>query len=142
MPYPLPVFHFKVEMAGLSAEFTEVTGLNIEVQVIEYRHGLSPTYSMTKMPGLQKYGNITMKRGVFKGNNEFFELYQKIKMNTVERQDVLISLLDETHAPVMQWQVQEAWVTKITSPDLKSSGNEVAVETIEIAHEGLSILND
>jgi conserved hypothetical phage tail region protein len=142
MPYPLPVFHFKVEMAGLSAEFTEVTGLNIEVQVIEYRHGLSPTYSMTKMPGLQKYGNITLKRGVFKGNNEFFELYQKIKMNTVERQDVLISLLDETHAPVMQWQVQEAWVTKITSPDLKSSGNEVAVETIEIAHEGLAVIND
>jgi len=129
-------------MAGLSAEFTEVTGLNIEVQVIEYRHGLSPTYSMTKMPGLQKYGNITLKRGVFKGNNEFFELYQKIKMNTVERQDVLISLLDETHAPVMQWQVQEAWVTKITSPDLKSSGNEVAVETIEIAHEGLAVIND
>ncbi|MEM9820859.1 MAG: phage tail protein [Bacteroidota bacterium] len=142
MPYPLPVFHFKVEMAGLSAEFTEVTGLNIEVQIIEYRHGLSPTYSMTKMPGLQKFGNITMKRGVFKGNNEFFEMYQKVKMNTVERQDILISLLDETHAPVMQWQVQEAWVTKITSPDLKASGNEVAVETIEIAHEGLAILND
>ena len=140
MPYPF--FHFKVEMAGLSAEFTEVTGLNIEVQPIEYRHGLSPTYSMTKMPGLQKYGNITLKRGVFKGNNEFFELYQKIKMNTVERQDILISLLDETHAPVMQWQVREAWVTKITSPDLKSSGNEVAVETIEIAHEGLNILNE
>ena len=74
--------------------------------------------------------------------NEFFEMYQKVKMNTVERQDILISLLDETHAPVMQWQVQEAWVTKITSPDLKASGNEVAVETIEIAHEGLAILND
>ena len=142
MPYPLAAFHFKVGMARLSAEFTEVTGLNIEVQPIEYRHGLSPTYSVTKMPGLQKYGNITLKRGVFKSNNEFFELYQQIKMNKVERHDILISLLDETHAPVMQWQVREAWVSKITSPDLKSAGNEVAVECIEIVHEGIAIIND
>lgn len=142
MAYPLPAFHFKVEMAGLTAEFSEVTGLNIEVQVIEYRHGLSPDFSMIKMPGLQKFGNLTLKRGVFKGNNEFFDWYKTIKMNTVERQDILISLLDETHAPVMQWQVREAWPAKITSPDLKASGNEVAVETIEIAHEGVAIIND
>lgn len=142
MAYPLPAFHFKVEIAGLTAEFSEVTGLNIEVQVIEYRHGLSPDFSTTKMPGLQKYGNITLKRGVFKGNNEFFDWYKTVKMNTVERQDLLISLLDETHAPVMQWQIREAWPTKITSPDMKAAGNEVAVETIEIAHEGITILND
>jgi phage tail-like protein len=142
MPYPLPVFHFKVEIAGLTAEFSEVTGLNIEVQVIEYRHGLSPDYSTTKMPGIQKYGNITLKRGVVKGNNEFFDFYKKIKMNTVERQDVLISLLDEEHSPVMQWRVREAWPTKLTSPDLKANGNEVAIETMELAHEGFTILNE
>ncbi len=142
MAYPLPAFHFKVEMAGLTAEFSEVTGLNIEVQPIEYRHGLSPDFSMIKMPGLQKYGNITLKRGVFKSNNEFFDWYRTIKMNTVQREDILISLLDETHAPVMQWQVREAWPTKITSPDMKASGNEVAVETIEIVHEGITIIND
>ncbi len=142
MAYPLPAFHFKVEVAGLSAEFSEVTGLNIEVQPIEYRQGLSPEFSTIKMPGMVKYGNITLKRGVFKGNNEFFDWVKSIKMNTVERQDVLISLLDETHSPVMQWEVREAWPTKITSPDMKANGNEVAIETLELAHEGLSIVND
>lgn len=142
MAYPLPAFHFKVEVAGLSAEFSEVTGLNIEVQPIEYRQGLSPDYSPIKMPGLQKFGNITLKRGVFKANNEFFDWINSIKMNTVERQDILISLLDETHAPVMQWEVREAWPSKITAPDMKASGNEVAIEALEIVHEGLRILNE
>ncbi|MEM6765029.1 MAG: phage tail protein [Bacteroidota bacterium] len=142
MAYPLPAFHFKVEVAGLSAEFSEVTGLNIEVQPIEYRQGLSPEFSTIKMPGMVKYGNLTLKRGVFKANNEFFDWMKSIKMNTVERQDVLISLLDETHAPVMQWEIREAWPTKITSPDMKANGNEVAIETLELAHEGLSIVNE
>lgn len=142
MAYPLPAFYFRVEVAGLSAEFSEVTGLNYENQPIEYRHGNSPEPSTIKMPGLVKYGNITLKKGVFKGDNNFFDWVKTIKMSTVERQDMLISLLDETQAPVMQWEVRQAWPTKITSPDMKANGNEVAIETLEIAHEGLDIRND
>ncbi len=68
MAYPMTAFHFRVEWGGTLIGFSEVTGLNIEVQPIEYRDGLSPEYSVIKMPGLKKYGNITLKRGVFKGH--------------------------------------------------------------------------
>lgn len=140
MAYPLPVFQFKVNIAGLSAEFSEVSGINEEIQMIEYRHGLSKSYSTTKMPGIVKYGNVTIKRGVFKGNNEFFDWVKKIKMNTVERLTVQIILLDEESNPVMSWELRNAFPTKISAPDLKANGNEVAFESIEFTHEGMTVV--
>ncbi len=139
MPYPLPVFHFQVEWGGTKLGFSEVTGLNFEVQVIEYRHGLSPEYSTVKMPGMAKYGNITLKRGVIQGDNEFYDWINEVKLNKIDRRDITISLLNEDHEPVMTWSVRNAWPTKITSPDLKASANEAAIESIEIAHEGITI---
>jgi phage tail-like protein len=141
MAYPLPVFHFSVDWGGTNIAFSEVTGLNVEVQAIEYRDGLSPEYSATKMPGLKKYGNITLKRGVFAGDNEYFDWLNKTQLNKPERRDIIIKLLNEEHAPVMVWKVQRAWPTKITGPDLKASGNEAAIESIELAHEGVQIEN-
>ncbi len=139
--YPLPKFYFKVEVTGLEAGFQEVSGLDVEAQIIEYRHGNSPDFSTIKMPGIKKYGNITLKKGVFKSDNKFWAWFEKIKMNTIERQTVTISLLDEAGAATMVWTLKNAWPTKITGTDLKSDGNEVAVETLEIAHEGLTIAN-
>lgn len=140
--YPLPKFHFYVEWASASIKFSEVSGLDREYEVIEYRDGASPEYSKLKMPGLQKYSNITLKRGVFAGDNEFFNWMNTVKMNTIERRDITISLLNENHEPVMVWKVKNAWPTKIQSTDLKSDGNEVAIESMEIVHEGLRIQND
>jgi phage tail-like protein len=142
MAYPLPVFHFRVDWGGTQIAFSEVTGLNAEVQVIEYRDGASPEFSSIKMSGLKKYGNITLKRGVVAGDNEYFAWVNAIKMNQPERRDIIISLLNEEHQPVMTWKVVNAWPTKITSPDLKASGNEAAIETLEIAHEGVTIENN
>jgi phage tail-like protein len=114
----------------------------VEAQPIEYRHGDSPQFSVIKMPGLQKTGNVTMKKGVFKSDNKFWEWFAKIKMNTIKRVPVTISLLDESASgATMVWTLANAWPTKITGTDLKSDGNEVAIETIEIAHEGLTIEN-
>jgi len=140
--YPMPTFHFRVDWGGITITFSEVTGLNIENQVIEYRDGASPDFSMTKMPGIQKFGNITMKRGIFSGDNEYFTWLNSVKLNTIERRDVTISLLDETHSPVMVWKVRSAWPCKLEGAALKASGNEVAIESIELAHEGLSIDNN
>ncbi|MES2796711.1 MAG: phage tail protein [Bacteroidota bacterium] len=137
--YPLPKFHFRVEWGGSKIGFTEVTGLNIENEIIEYRDGSSPEYHKIKMPGLQKYGNITLKRGMFNGDNEFFNWLNTVSLSKIERRDVSISLLNENHEPVYVWKVKNAFPTKVTAPDLKSDANEVAVETIEIAHEGLTI---
>jgi phage tail-like protein len=141
MAYPLPVFHFSVDWGGTQVTFSEVTGLNIEVQPIEYRDGNNPEYSPTKMPGMKKYGNLTMKRGVFASDNEYYAWVQEITLNKVARRDIIISLLNEAHKPVMTWKVINAWPTKLTSPDLKASANEVAIESIEVAHEGIHIEN-
>lgn len=139
MSYPFSKFHFSVDWGGTTISFTEVSGLDLETEVIEYRHGASPEYSKIKMPGLKKFTNITLKRGMFKDDNEYFEWYNSIQMNEVIRRDITISLLDQTHSPVVVWKVRNAWPTKIASTDLKADGNEVAIETMELAHEGLSI---
>ncbi|UJP63796.1 phage tail protein [Mongoliitalea daihaiensis] len=141
MSYPLSKFHFAVEWGGAKIGFTEVSGLDLETEVIEYRHGASPEYGKIKMPGLKKEAAITLKRGTFASDNEYFEWYKTISMNKVERRDLTISLLNEEHEPVVVWQVKNAWPTKIQSTDLKADGNEVAIESMELVHEGLTILN-
>ena len=139
--YPIPKFHFRVEWGGTNIGFSEVSGLNIENKVIEYRDGVSPEYSKIKMPGMREYSNITMKRGVFKGDNEFFKWLNTISLNTVERRDLTISLLNEKHEPVVVWKVHNAFPVKVQSTDLKSDGSEVAIEQLDLAHEGLTIEN-
>ena len=139
----MPKFRFEVdlgtELQGVA--FQEVSGMDVENQVIEYRKSNSPLFSTQKMPGIKKYGNITMKRGVFVNDNSFWNWHAEIKMNTIKRRTVLIKLLDEAGGVTMQWQLDNAWPTKITSTDLKSDGNEVAVDTLEIAHEQITITN-
>lgn len=139
--WPLPRFYFQVKWDTNVMSFQEVTGLSTETQLLEYRHGDNPVFSTIKMPGIKKLGNITMKKGVFKSDNKFWDWYKDIKMNTIKRIPITISLLDETGAPTMVWTLMNAWPIKITSTDLKSDGNDVAVESIEIAHEGLTITN-
>lgn len=140
--YPLPVFHFTVDWGGVRIGFSEVSGLTQEIQAIEYRDGSFPEYSSIKMPGLKKYSNITLKRGIVKSDNNFFQWLNTIKLNTVERRDLTISLLNEEHNPVMVWKVHNAFPVKVEGPQLKASGNEVAIESIELAHEGLVLQND
>lgn len=140
--YPLPVFHFKVEWGGQNVGFSEASGLTQEVQLIEYRDGNSPDYSTIKMPGLHKYNNITLKRGIMKGDNDFFKWLNTVKLNTIERRNLTISLLNEEHEAVMVWKAVNAFPVKVEGPGLKASGNEVAVESIELAHEGLTLQND
>jgi phage tail-like protein len=139
--WPLPKFYFQVKIGETEVAFQEVSGLDIEAQIVEYRHGNSKEFSTIKMPGIKKTGNVTLKKGVFVKDNAFWDWFTKIKMNTIERQTVVISLLDEEGAPTMVWSLNNAWPTKITGTDMKSDGNEVAVETIEVAHEGLTITN-
>ena len=140
--YPLVKFHFQVEWGGTKIGFTEVSGLDVETEVVEYRHGASPEYSKIKMPGMQKYSNLTLKRGTFATDNEYFIWWNSVKLNTIERRDITISLLNEEHEPVITWKVKNAWPTKVQSTDLKADGNEVAIESMEIVHEGLSIQNE
>ena len=141
--YPLPKFHFRVEMGDMRIGFTEVSGLDFETEVIEYREGNNPTYHKTKQPGLTKYSNVTLKRGTFLGDFDYFKEWKKTFMfqegAEKYRKDVTIKLLDEEHQAIITWTLTRAWPSKIQSTDLKADGNEVAIETMELVHEGLSI---
>lgn len=147
--YPLPKFHFQVDWEGTKIGFTEISGLDVEREVIEYRHGASKDYNKTKQPGQAKYSNITLKRGTFQGDNEFYEWWKETvyfqegnSTNSKFRRAVTISLLDEEHNPIVVWKVKNAWPTKVQSTDLKADGNEVAIESMELVHEGVEVQND
>ena len=137
--YPIPKFHFSVDWGGTRIGFTEVSGLDVQLDVIEYRSGESPEYHKTKQPGLSKFSNITLKRGTFKGDNQYYEWLNTVQLNKIERRDLTITLLNENHEPVVTWQIKKAWPIKVQSTDLKADGNEVAIETLELAHEGLTM---
>lgn len=141
--WPLPKFYFAVEFGSSDniVSFQEVSGLDTETQPIEYRHGNSPTFSTIKMPGIVKTSNVTLKKGIFMNDNYFWDWYARIKMNTIKRETVTIRLLDEVGNPTMTWTLKNAWPTKISGTDLKTDSNEIAIESIEIAHEGLTIAN-
>lgn len=149
MDYPLPKFHFQVDWGGTIIGFTEVSGLDVETEVIEYRQGASQEYHKTKQPGLTKYSNITLKRGTFKSDNEFYAWWDQTKLfeegndsGSAYRRDITIKLLNESHEPIVVWKVKRAWPTKVQPTDLKADGNEVAIESIELVHEGLVVQNE
>lgn len=137
--WPLVKFAFKVKIGDTEILFQEVTGLNAETQVIEYRAGNSKVFSTVKMPGIKKYGNVTLKKGIFKDDKALWDMYNLVVMNTFERKKVTISLLDETNSEVMNWELTNAFPVKMTVTDMKSDNNNAAVETLELAHEGLSV---
>ena len=89
------------------------------------------------MSGLLKYANIVLKRGIIAADNEFATWLSTVRMNKVERRDLVISLLNEEHDPVMVWEVHHAFPVKVEGPAFKSTGNEVAIESIELANEGI-----
>jgi len=137
--YPIPKFHFQVDWGGTKIGFTEVTGLEVTTEKIEYRDGVSPEYIKLQMPGMQTQSEITLKRGTFAQDNEYYEWWNSVALNTIERRDITIGLLNEAHEPVVVWKIKNAWPTKVTSTDLNSTGNEVAVETLVLTHEGLTM---
>lgn len=137
--YPQPNIHFSVEWGGTRIGFSEVSGLGMTVEVVEYREGSSPEYTPTKMPGRVTYDDIVLKRGVFESDNEFFNWINTIQLHAVERRDVTVSLLDENHEPMRVWKIKNAFPTRLEGPLLVASGNDVAIETLVLAHEGLTI---
>jgi phage tail-like protein len=137
--WPLPKFYFSVQGLPGSPKFQEVSGLESEAEVIEYRRGGSPVFAPIKMPGLRKIGNVTLRKGVFVSDRSFWTWFEAIKLNAIERATITISLLDESGNPTMVWTLHNAFPTKVTATDLKSDGNEVAIETIELAFERIEV---
>lgn len=139
--YPIPRFHFQVDWGGAKISFTEVTGLVMEREKIEYRHSDSKDFNKIAMPGMVKNNNITLKRGKFEGDFDFNTWLEDVANDRVNgRRDLIIRLLNEKHEPVAAWSAARCFPVKVTAPDLKSDANEIAVETLEVAHEGLKLM--
>lgn len=134
---PYASFNFRLEVDGIiKAGFSEVTGLNAESNVIEYREG-NEGITARKLPGLIKFGNVTLKRGVT-ADPELFKLFKNLVDGDIKRDDSMsIVLLDEKRQEAVRWNLRNAWPAKWTGPDLKANANEMAIETLEIAHEGV-----
>ncbi|MEX5301258.1 phage tail protein [Kocuria sabuli] len=141
--YPLTTLHFSVSWGDKerTVSFSEVSGLTMEAEVIEYRGGADPQFSTHKQPGLRKYSNVTLKRGIAPvvAGNGLFEWYNSISVGTAERRDVTVSLLNEEGDPVVAWKIRDAWPVKLEGPGLKSTGTDVAIESVEFACEGIEI---
>lgn len=137
--WPLPKFYFQVKWDDTEAAFQEVSGLDMEAEPIEYRHGKTQVFSKTTMPGMDMSGTVTLKKGVFFKDNAVWDWFADIKLNTINRKQVTISLLDEGGNVTMAWTLQNAFPMKVTGTDLQSQASEVAIETLEFAHEGLVI---
>ena len=137
MAYPYGKFRYRVEIDGLDAGgFSEVTGFDASIDVMEYREG-DMVQTPYKIPGLKKYGNITLKKGL----TDSLVMYEWLITGVdgpVDRKTITITSLDESEQPVASWQVINAWPVKYTAPDFNATSSEVAIETVEIAHEGLT----
>ncbi len=136
---PFVNFNFLVETGGvLAAGFSEVTGMNAEVQAVEYREGRDPNSNTRKLPGLSKYGNVTLKKGVVV-DQDFFKWFKTGVDGDILRLDISILLLDEQRQEKVRYNLTNAWPVKFMAPDLKAAANEIAINSLELAHEGLRI---
>jgi phage tail-like protein len=135
---PYKAFNFRVEIDGIQvAGFTECSGLSTETDVIEYREG-NERGGIRKLPGLTKFANIVLKRGITKGR-ELWNWRKVVIEGGVDRRSGTIVLLGEDHAPVARFHFREGWPAKWEGPKLNAKSSEVAIETLEIAHEGLEV---
>ena len=141
-PDPYGGYNFQVTVNGVSDDgtavkgsFTEASGLEVEISPIEYRNG-SEDITVRKIPGLKKFTNITLKKGIT-GDLEFWNWILDAMNGQVNRTSGSIMLLDENRQEVMRWNFTRGWPCKHTGPGLNAANNEIAMDTLEICHEGL-----
>lgn len=138
--WPLPSFYFSVTAGDQKIiSCREVSGLDAEFEEITYRAGDSKSFTKLKMPGLRKSSDVTLKKGMFKGDSKMWDWLNSTKMNTIKRETVTISLLDEVGSPVQTWEVVNAWPKKLTVEGFKSDATPPTIETLVLANEGVTV---
>ncbi len=144
-PNPYSNFNFVVEFDGVEvAAFSEVSGLDSENTPIEYREGNEATNAPRKIPGVEKYSNVVLKRGIT-GSLELWNWRKSVRDGSGIQppyRTVTIKLINDQHErdkPAMTFTLRRAWPTKITGPSLNAKGNDFAVEQLDLAHERLDI---
>jgi phage tail-like protein len=133
---PFNNYNFLVEIDGVTrAAFHEVSGFDSTIDVIEHREGGENT-TLRKLPGMTKYSNIVLKWGIT-DDVQLYQWHRDVVNGTTQRKNGSIVLLNRAGAEVARWNFVRAWPTKYDGPDFNAEGNDVAIETLELAHEGV-----
>ena len=136
---PYANFNFVVELGGKEVGgFSEVDLPEATIEAIEYREGGDLTSGVRKLPGRVSYANVVLRRGL-SGRTDLWDWFKATRDGSLQRRNVTITLLDEARKPVQRWLLQDAWPARFSSSRLDGRGNEVVIETLELAYEGLEI---
>ena len=136
---PYANYNFVVDLGqGDEAGFSEAELPEGAIEAIEYREGNDKVSSSRKLPGRVSYPNVVLKRGLA-GGLELFDWWKSVRDGSPDRRNVTITLLDEQQTPVQRWRLRNAWPAKLQSSSLNALGNDVVIETLELAHEGFEI---
>jgi phage tail-like protein len=135
--YPIPSYRFIVAIGDEKIAFSNVSGLDINYGLMEYRDGIGNYF---KMPGLKEATTITLRKGVFRGRNGLYDWINSISLNKVEKRDIMISLTDETGSQyLVTWNVADAFPTSLSSPTLDASSNEISIQEVTLTADRVSI---
>jgi phage tail-like protein len=136
---PFRAFNFAVYVNGkLAGGFSEVSGLSSDGETAGYREGTDKELTMRQLPGLRKYTPIKLVRG-YTTNLDLWNWYANITAGKHDRRDGTVALRNDEGKEVIRWHFERAWINKIEGPTFKASGSEVALETVELVHEGLTV---
>lgn len=135
---PLTSFNFIIDIQGVRAGFSEVGGLSTETDVVEYREG-NEDITSRKLPGKRKYANISLKRGYTVNGKDLWEWRKSVIEGRTRRLSGTITLMDEGRKPALVWRFFEAWPNKWAGPAFNAKNNDVAIEEMELAVEGLEL---
>ena len=141
MNNPLSRNHFIVEWGGARTSVAEVCGLGIELEAPAFRDSGSPANSATSMPGMLRYPRLVLRRTVQPGDNDFFNWINTAQFNSVTRRDVTVRLLDSSGNPVVVWTFRNAYPVKLEYSPLESRDSAPMMETLELAHDGMTVAN-
>lgn len=136
---PYGAYNFLVEIEGLTvAGFKSCSGLEVSKNPTTYREGSDKSLTMRQIPGLTNSSNITLTRGITP-NRALWDWFQKALSGQVERKNVTIALNDDLQQAKIRWDLRECWPTRWSGPSLDATSDELAIETLEFVHEGVSV---
>ncbi len=143
--YPLPVYNYKVDIGQDTVAFSEVSGLNIGYETTVYKESNTESGKagprVFRMPTQASNTTLTLKKGLVPAKSQaaLYDWINSIRTNQVIKKDILISLCDETGKAVVSWTVSNAFPTKLVVPTFDAKSNDVAIESLELMADGVSI---
>lgn len=143
--YPLPVYNYRVEINGEAVAFSEVTGLSIGFETTVYKE--SPTASgapgprMMQMPAQATQPTISLKKGLVRKSSikHLYDWIRTVQINQIEKKDVFVRLCDENGAAVVSWKINNAFPTKLDAPSFDAKSNDVAIESMELKADFITL---